>query len=76
MLDETGHVEAWSSLIAVYDLVAGPVAAEDHRPPFLADADSLQGPQIVVVERGAALTVTLVQPAGTADSGRSPTPVR
>jgi hypothetical protein len=45
-------VEAWSLLIAVYDVVAVRVAAEDHRLLFLADADSLQGPQIVVVERG------------------------
>jgi hypothetical protein len=48
----TWTVEAWSSLIAVYDLDAGRVAAEDHRLLFLADADSLQGSQSVVVERG------------------------
>lgn len=44
--------DTWASLIAVYDLVAGRVAAEDDRLLFLADADPLHGPQIVVVERG------------------------
>ena len=52
---------------------AGRVAAEDHRQPVLRQPDAAQRPQVVVVERRVARTVTVVHPSPASGSGRSPT---